>query len=332
MATELEIALKEKIDGKTKPVGSLGRIEELALQLGLLQGSLTPVMEKCRLIIVAGDHGIAEEGVSAFPQEVTGQMVLNFLGGGAAANVFANTMDVELRVVDAGIKTALDHPNLRALRLGNGTRNSTKVAAMSAATLDEALEKGAELGRGGHVQAICLGEMGIGNTSSASLVAHKITHLPLDELIGRGTGLDDDGLTHKLEVLEKAADRTGVLTARDALCEYGGFEIAMMAGAMIGAAKAGRAVIVDGFIATVAALAALGIDAEIRPALIFAHRSAEAGHIAVLKHLGAKPLLELDMRLGEGTGALLAWPMVKASVAMLNSMASFDGAAVSEAL
>lgn len=332
MVSELETELKEKIDGKTKPIGSLGRIETLALQMGLLQGSASPVMERCRLLIMAADHGIAEEGVSAYPQEVTAQMVLNFLGGGAAANVFATALDVELRVIDAGIKAPVDHPNLQVHRLGNGTRNSAKVSAMSGATLDEALEIGAELGRGGQVQAVCLGEMGIGNTSAATLMAHKITQLPIEDLIGRGTGLDDDGLEHKLGVLEKAAARTGVLTARDALVEYGGFEIAMMAGAMIGAAQIGRAVIVDGFIASAAALAALGLEPDIRPALVFSHRSAEAGHDAVLKHMGAKPLLDLGLRLGEGTGAILAWPMLKASVAMLNQMASFDSASVSEAL
>lgn len=332
MNQDLAFDLKNKIDTKTKPQGSLGRIEELALQIGMLQNSLTPKMENCRLTIFAGDHGIANEGVSAFPQEVTAQMVLNFLGGGAAANVFAKCMDVELRVVDAGIITPIDHPNLTVLRFGAGTGNSCKGPAMTAETLDKVLEAGKERGAAGDVQAVCFGEMGIGNTASSSLIAHKITGLPLEKLVGRGTGLDDDALERKIEILKRATARTGNLTPHEALHQYGGFEIAMIAGAMIGAAQKERLVIVDGFIASVAALCALEMSPEIRPALVFAHCSAESGHRFVLDHIGAKPLLDLDLRLGEGTGALLAWPLIKASVAMLNDMASFENAAVSVAI
>lgn len=332
MDQEFESELRNKIDTKTKPQGALGRIEELALQIGMLQHSLTPKMEDCRLTIFAGDHGIANEGVSAFPQEVTAQMVRNFLGGGAAANVFASCLGVELRVVDAGIATPIDHPNLTIRRFGAGTGNSCKGPAMTSETLLKVLETGKDRGAAGNVQAVCFGEMGIGNTASSSLVAQKITGLPLEQLVGRGTGLGDDALNRKIEILQKAASRTGKLSPHEALHQYGGFEIAMITGAMIGAAQQERLVIVDGFIASVAALCALEIAPDIRPALVFSHCSAESGHRIVLDHIGVKPLLDLGLRLGEGTGALLTWPLIKASVAMLNDMASFENAAVSGAI
>lgn len=324
-------ALRRKIDGKTKPLGALGRVEALAAQIARVQGTLSPRMATCRLTIFAADHGIAAEGVSAYPQAVTRQMVLNFLDGNAAANVFARSVGVGLRVVDAGVAgEAIADPRLVSRRIGAGTRNSAREPAMTAGERDRALAEGRALGSDGDFDAVCFGEMGIANTSAATLVAHKLAGLPLAVLTGRGTGLDDAGLARKEAVLVAAAARTAPrLDAREALAEYGGFEMAMMAGAMLGAATAHRIVIVDGFIAGAAALAAVALDPRVAGTLVFAHRSAEHGHAGLLAHLGAEPLLDLGMRLGEGTGALLAWPLVRAAAAMLSEMSSFESAGVS---
>mgnify|MGYP005621237667 CR=1 FL=1 len=329
MTETLAAELQRRIDLKTKPPGSLGRIEALARRIGLVQGSLTPRMERCQLTIFAADHGIAAEGVSLFPQEVTRQMVLNFLAGGAAANVFARSVGADLRVVDAGVAgEPFGVAGLIERRIGAGTANFLTGPAMSAGQCAAALEAGRALGADGEWDAVAYGEMGIANTATAAALGHKLTGVGLDVLTGRGTGLDDPGLAQKRAVLERAAARTGELAPQEALAEYGGFEIAMMAGAMIGAAEAGRVVIVDGFIATSAALAAVRLAPGTRDAMVFAHRSEEQGHGALLDALGAEPLLSLGMRLGEGTGALLAWPLLKAAAAMLTEMASFAEAGV----
>ncbi|MEM1151487.1 MAG: nicotinate-nucleotide--dimethylbenzimidazole phosphoribosyltransferase [Pseudomonadota bacterium] len=319
------------LDGKTKPIGALGRMEALAATVARIQETLTPQAETCLLTIFAGDHGMAEAGVSAYPQAVTRQMVINFLSGGAAANVFARSVGADVKVVDAGVAgNAIEHPNLLDQRIGSGTRNAIDQAAMTHDQLERALGTGRDIGDGIQADVACFGEMGIGNTSSASLIAAKLLGCPVTDLIGRGTGLDDSGLNKKRLLLEQAARRTpNTLKARSALTEYGGFEIAMMTGAMVGAAEGHRVVIVDGFIATVAALCARDISPACNRAFIFAHQSAEAGHAAVLGALGANPLLDFDMRLGEGTGALLAFPLVKAAAAMLREMASFESAGVS---
>jgi len=328
--TTFDIDLQRKIDMKTKPLGALGRMETLAAQIARVQGSLMPKMETCQLTIFAADHGIADAGVSAFPQEVTRQMVLNFLGKGAAANVFARSVEVDLRVVDAGVKgPSFDEPTLLNRRIAPGTLNFLNTPAMTQAQADEALQRGRELGRDGDWDAVAFGEMGIANTSSATMLAHKTIGVELDVLTGRGTGLDDAGLSAKRAVLQKAAERTGDLNASDALVEYGGFEIAMMVGAMQGAAAAKRIVLVDGFIATSAALMASMMEPDARQAMVFAHKSQEQGHASILNALDAAPLLDLDLRLGEGTGALLAWPLLKAAAAMLSDMASFEDAGIS---
>jgi nicotinate-nucleotide--dimethylbenzimidazole phosphoribosyltransferase len=328
---DFEAALRAAIDGKTKPPGALGRLEALAARIARLQRSLAPRMERCRLTIFAADHGIAAEGVSAYPQAVTRQMLENFLSGGAAANALARAVGVELAVVDAGVAGApLSHPGLISRRIGPGTANSARGPAMTAAGLAEALSAGRDIGAASPGEAAAFGEMGIANTASAALVLAKLTGLPPAALAGRGTGLDDRGLAAKRDVLARAASRTpACLDPETALAEYGGFEIAMMAGAMIGAAEARKLVLVDGFIATAAAAAATALASGTASALVFAHRAAEAGHAPALAHLGAEPLLDLDMRLGEGTGALLAWPIVKAAAAMLREMASFESAGVS---
>jgi len=320
------------VDNKTKPLGALGRVEVLAAQLARFRNTLTPRIDSCELVIFVADHGIAREGVSAFPQAVTQQMVLNFLAGGAAANAFARSQNVPVHVVDAGVAgPALTKPNLISRRVGAGTQSSLHGPAMTLGQLRQALDWGAEIAASTPADALAFGEMGIGNTASASLVAHKLTGLSLDVLVGRGTGVDDAGLAHKKAVLAQAAARTaGALTPDATIAEYAGFEMAMMAGAMQAAAEDGRIVLVDGFIATASAAAALARAPHIRPAMVFCHRSQEAGHRALLDWLQADPLLELEMRLGEGTGALLAWPLVKAASAMLCDMASFDSAGVSQ--
>ena len=327
----LDDAIRRAIDAKTKPLGALGTVETLAAQVARIQGTITPRLERCRLTLFAGDHGIAHEGVSAYPQAVTRQMVANFLAGGAAANVFARANGVGLQVVDAGVAgDPMDAPGLVSRRIAAGTRNFAVEPAMTGEQCDAALDAGDELGGNVAAEAAAFGEMGIANTSAATLIAHKLTGVGLDALIGRGTGLDDDGLAHKRAVLERAAMRTAErLDARATLSEYGGFEIVMMAGAMIGAARAGAVVLVDGFIAGAAALAAVEIAPALRDYLVFAHRSAEQGHRTVLEALDARPLLDFDMRLGEGTGALIAWPVLKCAAAMMSEMASFESAGVS---
>jgi len=331
VSRELDGQIRRAIDSKTKPLGALGAIEALAARIARIQGTLTPSLRLCRLVLFAADHGVAGEGVSAYPQEVTRQMILNFLAGGAAANVFARQVGVDLSVVDAGVAgEPLDVPGLVPRRIAAGTANFVVEPAMSSGQCEAALRNGLLLGEDISADAAAFGEMGIANTSSASVIAHKLTGADLGSLVGPGTGLDAQGLARKTAVLARAAARTAPrLGPGDALREYGGFEIVMMAGAMIGAARTGSVVLVDGFIASVAALAAAGLAPGLSDYLVFAHRSAEPGHRVVLDALGARPLLELDMRLGEGTGALLAWPLLQCAAATLSEMASFESAGVS---
>ena len=331
VARGLDGEIKRAIDSKTKPLGALGVIESLALRIARIQGTPTPSLRLCRLVLFAADHGVAHEAVSAYPQHVTRQMVENFLSGGAAANVFAREVGVDLSVVDAGVAGApMDIPGLVPRRVAGGTRNFVEEPAMSSGQCDDAFRDGLLLGEDISADAAAFGEMGIANTSSASVVAHKLTGVGLESLVGPGTGLDDAGLVRKMEILKRAAARTDpLLDPRDALREYGGFEIVMMSGAMIGAARTGAVVLVDGFIASVAALAAVRLAPGLRDYLVCAHRSAEPGHRVVLEALEARPLLDLDMRLGEGTGALLAWPLLRCAAAMLSGMASFESAGVS---
>jgi len=331
VSCELDAAIRRAIDAKTKPLGALGALETAAAQIARIQNTLTPTLGRCSLTLFAADHGVAKAGVSAYPQPVTRQMVANFLGGGAAANVFARTNGVGLQVVDAGVAgEPMEAPGLISKRIAAGTRNFVVEPAMTVRQCESALRQGYTLGAGVEVDAAAFGEMGIGNTSSATMVAHKITGTGLDSLVGRGAGLDDAGLARKHEILQSAARRTPErLDAADALREYGGFEMVMMAGAMAGAARAGAVVLVDGFIAGVAALAAVRMAPALRDYLVFAHRSAEHGHGVVLAALDARPLLDLELRLGEGTGALLAWPLLRCAAAMLSEMASFESAGVS---
>jgi nicotinate-nucleotide--dimethylbenzimidazole phosphoribosyltransferase len=329
--------LQARIDGKTKPPGSLGQLESLALQIGQVQQSLTPSLDKPHLLVFAGDHGAARAGVSAYPPEVTWQMVENFLAGGAAINVFARHNGLQLQVIDAGVAHDFGaRDGLVNAKIAFGTHNYLEQAAMSAAERDAAIARGAaiagDLADQG-CQLIGFGEMGIGNTASASLLTHLLTGTPLANCVGRGTGLDDAGLARKQALLAQAVERAALPPAADALtvlAEFGGFEIAMMSGAMLAAAERGLLLLIDGFIVTSALLVAARIAPAIGDYCVFAHRSAEPGHLAQLRALGAEPLIDLGLRLGEGTGAALAWPLVRAAAAFLNEMASFASAGVSE--
>lgn len=333
VSPEIEAAVRRAIDLKTKPPGSLGRIETLALRLALAQHSETPGA-RATLLLAAGDHGLVEAGVSAWPSEVTAQMVQNFLAGGAAANVFARAVGAEIRIIDAGVASPLpDDPRLIRANIRRGTRNALNEDALTAAEVDAALAFGAEQARAAAAdgaQVIALGEMGIGNTSAAALIAHALTGAAIDDLVGAGAGLNAAGVARKADILRAcAARRPGRLSAEDALAAFGGLEIAVLAGAVVGAAAAKCAVLVDGYIATAAALAAAALRPEVKPYMIYAHRGHEAGHGLMLDHLGAEALLDLDLRLGEGSGALLALPLLTAAAAMLNEMATFESAGVS---
>ena len=354
----LASALQEKIDQKTKPLGALGQLELLALQIGLIQQTLAPSLNNPHLLVFAGDHGAARAGVSAFPQEVTWQMVENFLAGGAAINVFARQNGLALKVIDAGVAHDFGRgkwgqtpifvcskigvcphfpPFFVDAKVAPGTANYIEQAAMSAAQCGEAMARGAALVRelaAAGCNVVGFGEMGIGNTASAALITHCLTGVPLAECVGRGTGLDDTGLARKRQLLESALARYRAAGGGNdplaVLAEFGGFEIAMMAGAMLAAAEARMLLLIDGFIVGSAVLVAAKLAPALTDYCVFCHRSAEPGHRAQLSELGAQPLLDLGLRLGEGTGAALAYPLVQAAVNFLNEMASFASAGVAE--
>lgn len=337
--TLLAAALQHKIDRKTKPVGALGRLEALAHQIGLVQQTLTPEIRQPHIVVFAGDHGAARAGVSAYPQDVTWQMVENFLAGGAAINVFSRQMGLGLSVVDAGVNHDFGRrPGLIDAKIAPGTANYIDRPAMSPAQRDAALERGRGIAHAlaaNGCNCVGFGEMGIGNTASASLLTHCLVGADHDAelytVTGRGTGLDDAGLFRKRSLLAQAlarGDRPSDPLA--VLAEYGGFEIAMMAGAMLGAAEKRMLLLIDGFIVSSALLVAHAIDPRILAYCVFAHRSQEPGHRVQLDFLQVQALMELDLRLGEGTGAALAFPLVQAAVNFLNEMASFESAGVSD--
>jgi nicotinate-nucleotide--dimethylbenzimidazole phosphoribosyltransferase len=331
----LAVELQHKINQKTKPPGSLGFLEPIALQIGLIQNTLMPCLSKPALLVFAGDHGVVDAGVSPYPQAVTAQMVLNFLRGGAAINVFARQSNIQLRVVDAGVNHSFDNPDLIHAKVGFGTRNFLLEPAMSLEQCEQALARGAELAQN-EINAGCnvlgFGEMGIGNTSSASCLMSVLCDIPIEQCVGRGTGFDDAGLAKKTAILKQALAQHHLNDgdAMQVLATFGGFEIAMMAGAMLGAAQQNAVLLIDGFIATAALLVAYHMQPNILHYCVFAHCSGEAGHRQLLAHLDAKPLLDAGLRLGEGTGAALAYPMVQAAVNFLNEMASFESAGISE--
>lgn len=332
----LREVLKERIDLKTKPIGALGMLEQLALQIGLIQNSVSPRLENPSIVVFAGDHGVTEEGVSAYPQEVTYQMVINIIQGGAAISVFCKQNELNMYIVDAGVN--YDFPeNLSGLinsKIRKGTRNFSKVPAMAIEEVNEAIDKGAaivtELNNKG-CNIIGFGEMGIGNTSSASALLNVISGIPIELCVGKGTGLSCDSLDHKINIIKNAiALHDKQDSTLNILATYGGLEIAQMVGAILQAAEHKMIVLIDGFIATAAFLVAHEFESAVLDYSIFCHQSEEPGHKKMLEFLNVKPILQLDMRLGEGSGVAIAYPIIKASVSFLNEMASFKNAGVSQ--
>ena len=324
--------LQHLLDHKTKPLGALGRIEALALQIGLVLGTESPLLSQPQLVVFAGDHGLAARGVSAYPSDVTWQMVENFLAGGAAVSVLARQHRLAMTVVDCGVRhTFAPRPGLVIAKVAEGSSDSSVGPAMSAVQCEQAMAHGAALVRDLPGNVLLLGEMGIGNTSAASLLMARLTGQPLADCVGRGTGLDDEGLARKLAVLSKALEANA--DAREpieALAALGGLEIATMTGAVLQAAQQRRLIVVDGFITTAAVAVAAAVSPAVLQCCIFAHASAESGHARWLVQLGAWPLFDLGMRLGEGSGAALAWPVVESACRLLAEMASFETAGVSD--
>ncbi len=322
-------------DQLTKPRGALGQLEALAVSLAAMQGSERPQVERLHVSVFAGDHGVVVEGVSAYPQSVTGQMLRNFVGGGAALSVLSKRLCAPLEVIDLGTVEPLQLAGVSHLRLGPGTANLAREAAMSDEQMRLALAAGrdsAQCAAEGSAQLFIGGEMGIGNTTSASaLAAVLLPRSPLT-LVGPGTGLDLAGVRHKVQVIQDAVrlHAEHCVAPLEALRRLGGFEIAALAGAYLRCAQLGIAVLVDGFICSAAALCAVRLNPACRPWLIFAHRSAEPGHLAVLEALGAVPLLDLGLRLGEGSGAALAVPLLQQACALHNEMATFAEAEISD--
>jgi nicotinate-nucleotide--dimethylbenzimidazole phosphoribosyltransferase len=328
----LSIALDRAINNKTKPLGSLGMLETLAKQIGLIQNTTAPAITEPAILVFAGDHGVVAEGVSAYPQDVTWQMVENFLACGAAINVFARQNHCALHVVDAGVNHDFGpRDGLLDRKVAPGTRNFAQEPAMTAQQCATALEHGMALAAALPGNVVGFGEMGIGNTTAAAALMHKLAGLPVAQCVGAGTGLGADGVLHKQRVIEAAvAKHAAVTEPLDVLATFGGLEIAMMAGAMLEAAERRKVLVIDGFIVTSALLVAAKIQPAILDYCVFAHCSDESGHRRMLDHLGARPLLQLGLRLGEGTGGALALPLLHAAVNFVNQMATFESAQVSE--
>jgi nicotinate-nucleotide--dimethylbenzimidazole phosphoribosyltransferase len=329
--------LQHKLDNKTKPLGSLGRLEALALQLGLILDNELPELVSPQLVVFAGDHGLAARGVSAYPSDVTWQMVENFLAGGAAVSVLARQHGLALTVVDCGVARDLaPRSGLIVRKIAPGTADSSSGPAMSADQCAQAIANGKAVVEQLPGNALLLGEMGIGNTSAASLLLARLTGQSLAECVGAGTGLDEAGVERKRQVLQQVLTLHARATSPlDALAAFGGFEIATMVGAVLEAAARRRVIVADGFISTAAVLVAQQLAPHVTQRCVFSHRSDESGHALMLRRLGpvpqqpARALLDLGLRLGEGSGAALAWPLLVSACALLREMASFESAGVS---
>lgn len=333
--TTLQQDLQNKIDQKTKPLGALGDLEKIAFQIGSIQQTLEPILQKPTIIVFAADHGLAQDGVSAYPSEVTQQMVLNFLQGGAAINIFCNQHKIDLKIVDAGVNFDFkEHPKLINQKAGYGTQSSLKTAAMSNEQLNFCIEAGkkqVDLVAQKNSTIIGFGEMGIGNTAAASLLMSRLLNLPIAACVGRGTGVNDTQLQHKTEILKQVLlQHPNITDPLDVLQYFGGFEIAQICGAILQAHQHNMIILVDGFIASCAFLVAYSLEPQIIKNAIFCHQSDEKGHQLLLEHLGVEAILKLKLRLGEGTGCALAYPLVQSAVAFLNSMASFESAKISK--
>ncbi|UST55415.1 nicotinate-nucleotide--dimethylbenzimidazole phosphoribosyltransferase [Comamonadaceae bacterium OTU4NAUVB1] len=323
--------LQAALDNKTKPVGALGRIEALALRLGGILGTESPVLDRPQMLVCAADHGLAARGVSAYPGEVTRQMVENFLAGGAAVSVLARQHGLALTVVDCGVRGEIaPRPGLLSRKVAHGTADASAGPAMSPAQCAQAIANGRDVVRALPGNALLLGEMGIGNTSAASMLLARLAGIDVDACTGTGTGLDAAGRARKARVLaEVLARHAGATAPLDALAAFGGFEIATLVGAVLQAAEARRVIVLDGFIASAAVLVAQALAPHVAQRCVAAHVSAEPGHALLLARLGLEPLLALDLRLGEGSGAALAWPLLESACRLLREMASFDAAGVS---
>ena len=334
-----EVAMGEawaRQDTLTKPMGSLGRLEELSVLLAGIFGESTPKIQRKAVILAAADHGVVAEGVSAYPQDVTPQMVSNFLGGGAAINVLARHADASIVILDAGVASDLEpHPVLRSVKIGRGTANMALGPAMTREQAVRSIETGIETANEQIAEGadlIACGDMGIGNTTSSSAITAVITGADPGSTTGRGTGIDDAGLSRKVEVICRAIDvnQPDAKNGLDVLAKVGGFEIGVLTGTMLGTAAGHRPVLVDGFISGAAALIASSICPTARQYFIASHQSVEPGHRVGLEAMGLRPLLDMDMRLGEGTGAALAMHIVEAAAKCLAEMATFAQAGVSE--
>ncbi len=332
----LTARLQHIIDFKTKPLGSLGRLESLALRIGQVLGTEAPQLVQPQMLVCAGDHGIAARGVSAFPSDVTWQMVENFLAGGAAVSVLARQHGLALTVVDCGVAKPIAErdtppgaPRLLVRKVAPGTADASVGPAMTADQCSQAIANGMEVVRGLPGNALLLGEMGIANTSIASLLLARLAGLPLAEVTGAGTGLDAAGIERKRAVLQQALDMNAEATNPfDALAALGGYEVATLVGAVLQAAAERRVIVVDGFITSAAVLVASRLQPAVLQRCLFAHRSGERGHSLMLAQMQAEPLLDLGLRLGEGSGAALAWPLLQSACAVLAEMASFESAGV----
>ncbi len=335
VSEQARAAALDELDRKTKPRGSLGRLEELAVRIAAIRGTTEVEPFRAAIVVAAADHGVAEEGVSAYPREVTWQMLANFAAGGAAVSVLARLAGAELVVVDAGVLEPFPHPAVRDLRLGPGTANFAHGPAMELEQAAEAVRRGEALARElveGGTTLVALGDMGIGNTTSASALACVYLTREPREMCGSGTGLDRAGVERKVSAVEQALARNRPNSAQplDVLAAVGGFEIALLAGVALGAAAGGAVVLLDGFITGAAAFAATRLAPELTDYLVASHVSPEPGHGAVLAELGLEPLLDLGLRLGEGSGAALALPLVDAARGILVEMATFESAGVTD--
>ncbi|WP_231870759.1 nicotinate-nucleotide--dimethylbenzimidazole phosphoribosyltransferase [Marinomonas aquimarina] len=341
MSSELDDDIQHKIDFKTKPPGSLGGLESIAYQVARIQRTLTPTIERAQMLVFAADHGAVDKGISAFPQEVTAQMVTNFLAGGAAVSVFCRQHQVPLKVVDVGVKVDMpDHPLLSKRKVASASQDFSEQAALTLDEVNQALSAGAdEVDACQDVDILLFGEMGIGNTGVSSCMMSAITGTKPEQTAGRGTGLDDAGVSKKAQIIAASLKRAeqalhkpvGEWAPWEVATQVGGLEILAMSGAMLRSAELGKPFVVDGFICTVALLFASQIQAAVTDYAIFAHQSDEQAHKTLLQQFQAEPILKLDLRLGEGSGAILSYPIIKSAVVFFNDMASFESAGVSNA-
>lgn len=331
----LRPSIIDKINNLTKPKGSLGRLEEIALQIALIQQTLTPALHKPQNIIFAADHGIVDEGVSLSPKEVTWQQLSNFLHGGAGVNFLCRQHGFELKIVDAGVDYDLPYEKgIIDMKVRRGTRNYLYEAAMTQEEMELCIERGAEVVRRCHEEGsnvLSFGEMGIGNTSSSSLWMTYFTGIPLEQCVGAGSGLNQQGIRHKYEVLKRSMENyNGDGSATDIIRYFGGLEMVMAVGAMLQAAELKMLILVDGFIMTNCMLAAMQIYPAVKDYAIFGHCGDESGHKLILEYMQAKPLINLGLRLGEGTGAICAYPLVDSAVRMINEMDNFAHASITK--